>query len=98
MDVSIRTPHGEMPAYLRRPAGEGPWPGIVVIHDAVGMSHDLREHADWLAFEGFVAVAPHLFYWASGWKCLFAAMRDPARPIPELDAARAWLAERNDCT
>lgn len=98
MNVRIRTPRGEMPAYLSQPPGAGPWPGVVVIHDAAGVTRDLHSQADWLASEGFLALVPDLFSWGSRWRYLFAAIRDPAHPLPELDATRAWLVARGDCT
>src|SRR5690348_1285881 len=93
-EVLIRTPAGEMPAYLATPGGAVPWPGVVVIHDFAGMSHDLRHQADWLAGEGYLAAAPDLYYWGSRLRCLWTIMRGvtagQGRTVADIDAARDW--------
>jgi carboxymethylenebutenolidase len=52
LKVEIQTGQGLMPAYCAVPTTPPPWPGVVVIHDFTGMSHDLRAQADWLANGG----------------------------------------------
>jgi carboxymethylenebutenolidase len=97
-DVEIPTRRGGMPAYLATPGGEGPWPGVVVIHDALGMSTEVRSQADWLAGERYLAVAPNLYYWGRRIRCLISTVRLGERPLGDLDAARRWLAEHHRCT
>ena len=88
-DVEIPTKSGPMPGYLATPDGAGPFPGVVVIHDVMGMSPDVRHQADWLASEGFVAVAPDFFHWGHKVMCIrtvFSNMR--ARRGPGLRRCR----------
>ncbi|OOK64368.1 dienelactone hydrolase family protein [Mycobacterium kansasii] len=40
--IDIDTPAGTIDALLSVPTGEGPWPGVVVVHDAVGYAPTTR--------------------------------------------------------
>jgi carboxymethylenebutenolidase len=99
----LRYPGGtqNLNAYLATPIGEGPWPGVVVIMDALGLGDDIREQADRLAAAGYLAFAPDL-YSGRGLRCVAATLRasrsgsGPA--YADIEAARRWLEHREDCT
>ncbi|MGH7748960.1 MAG: dienelactone hydrolase family protein [Candidatus Dormibacteria bacterium] len=101
-ELTLPTAAGELRAHLAEPAGDGPWPGVVVIHDALGMSADLVRQAGWLAGAGYLAVAPDLFSWGHRAVCLQATFRDlltrHGRTFDRIDSVRGWLAGREDCT
>jgi carboxymethylenebutenolidase len=91
----------ELNAYLARPRGAGPWPGVVVIMDALGLSDDIRMAADRLAAAGYLAIAPDL-YSGRGLRCVVATIKasrsGSGEAYDDIEAARSWLAAREDCT
>ncbi len=48
-------------AYLATPSGT-PKGGVVVIQEIFGVNADIKETANWLAGEGYLALAPDLFW------------------------------------
>lgn len=57
--------------YLAYPSGSGPFPGVVVIHEAYGLNDDIRDIARRLANEGYAALAVDLFAGRSQVICMF---------------------------
>jgi carboxymethylenebutenolidase len=49
---------GQMRGYLVRPAGPGPFPAVLVIHENRGLNPYIEDVARRAAVEGFVALAP----------------------------------------
>lgn len=89
-----------LPASLALPPGSGPWPAVVVIHEALGLNDDIRRIAGRFAANGYVALAPDLLDGLGPRPfCLvrFArgiGRRSTGRPYQQLAAARTWLAAR----
>ena len=48
-------------AYYARPEGAGPFPGVVVIHEAYGLNENIKDIARRFAREGYAALAVDLF-------------------------------------
>lgn len=48
-------------AYVARPTGAGPHPGLLVLHEIFGLKDDIKGVADRLANAGYVAMAVDLF-------------------------------------
>jgi carboxymethylenebutenolidase len=102
-DISYPVGDGSIPGYLAvPPATPGPWPGVVVIHEAFGLNDDIRAKADEFAARGYLALAPDLFDGKSWIRCIRAAFSQlragRGAAFDVLDAAREFLADRPDCT
>jgi carboxymethylenebutenolidase len=96
-EVQVPGRHGQMPGYLALPTGDGVrHPGVIVLPEAFGLNDDIRSHADRLAAEGYVVLAPDLYHWASKMRCIastFASLaRGSGRAFDEIESAREWVA------
>jgi carboxymethylenebutenolidase len=72
--VDVPTPDGVADAYLARPDDQ-PHPGVLFIMDAFGLRPAIFEMADRIAADGYVVLAPNVFYRAG---------RAPVAPAPDL--------------
>lgn len=58
---------GKMRGYLVKPAGDGPFPAVLVVHENRGLNPHIEDVARRAAVEGFVALAPDGLYPAGGY-------------------------------
>jgi carboxymethylenebutenolidase len=59
--IVIESPDGTFLAYISRPASL-PAPAVVVLQELFGVNADIRATCDELAAQGFIAIAPDLFW------------------------------------
>lgn len=82
----------DLPAYRAVPSGEGPWPALVLVHEAFGLDDEMRRHADHLATMGYLVLAPDLLARGRRVVCLaqtFRALRaGRGRAFDDIEAAR----------
>lgn len=88
--------------YVARPQGTGPWPGVVIVHEAYGLDDVMRRQADRLAAAGYLALLPDLYSDGGALRCVLRTMRTlvtgHGRALYDIEAARQWLLRQGDCT
>ena len=85
--------------HLSIPSGEGPFPGVVVLQDAFGLTPELRGICEYLAENGFLAHAPSLYQRGRCVQQVFRGLlRDEGPVYDRIERARDVLAARPDCT
>jgi carboxymethylenebutenolidase len=88
--------------YMAVPEGAGPFPAVILIHEWNGLVDRVREVADALAAEGYVALAADLFGGRTGTNAdenmalVNEVMGDSATMIANLNAAVDYLRARPD--
>jgi carboxymethylenebutenolidase len=89
-------------AVLAVPEGQGPWPGVVLVHEAYGVNEVMRRQVAQVASLGYAALMPDLFSDGGARRCLtatFRALRAGEGPaFVDIDSARSFLTARDDST
>ncbi|HXG42333.1 MAG TPA: dienelactone hydrolase family protein [Dehalococcoidia bacterium] len=86
----------EMPGYLARPEGGGPFPGVIVVQEWWGIDEHIQDVCRRFAREGYVALAPDLYRGKvtrepnEAQKLMMSL--DMPRAVKELARAADWLA------
>lgn len=89
-------------AILETPTTPGPWPGVVMIHEAFGLEEVMQRQAKRLAAAGFLTLAVDLYSAGGAKRCLVPTMtsmlRGHGKAFTDIEVARSWLVESPDCT
>ncbi len=90
--------------YLAVPAGSGPFPAVILVHEWNGVVDRIRQMADALAAEGYLAFAADLYRGRTGsnrdenMALVRETQADPQAIIDNLNVAAAFLRARSDVT
>jgi carboxymethylenebutenolidase len=100
--IEIDTPAGPIDALLDIPDGQGPWPGVVVIHDALGYGPDKESINRRVAAAGYLALTPNMYARGGRVRCVPKVMRElltqRGRSLDDIMAAREHLKGLPECT
>lgn len=104
MQTRIPVTDGAIDGYLAVPdeAGTTPRPGVVLVHDAMGINEDTRNITDRFAASGYLAITPDLYSRGGRLRCVKTVftemMAGRGRAYDDIEAARQVLTGRADCT
>jgi carboxymethylenebutenolidase len=93
--IAINTPDGPIDALLNMPDGRGPFPAVVLVHDAIGYRPDNERISRKVAAAGYIAITPNLFARGGMARCVTRVMRElltqRGRALHDILAARDHL-------
>jgi carboxymethylenebutenolidase len=82
-------------AYVAQPAGEGPFPVVIMIHEFFGLNAAITSMADGLSAAGYMVVAPDTFRGStSSWipRAIYQVSTNaPQQVNADLDSVYAWI-------
>jgi carboxymethylenebutenolidase len=82
-------------AYVAKPAEEGPFPTVIMIHEFFGLNESIVSKADLLAQEGYFVIAPDTFRGSTtAWipRAIYQVITSQQADVnADLDSVYAWL-------
>lgn len=100
--IQMDTPAGPIDALLDIPDGQAPFPGVVVVHDAIGYGPDKELISTHIAAAGYIALTPNLFARGGRARCITRVMRElltkRGRSLDDVLAARDHLQSLPQCS
>ena len=98
--ASFQSGRRQLDGYIAYPEGDGPFPGIILIHEIFGLNGNMKDISRRFAAQGYVALAVNLFAGRDRAICMFRVMSglllNPLnnRGIHDLKAALTFLSEQ----
>lgn len=100
--IELATHDGPIEALLDMPDDPGPWPGVVVIHDAIGYRSDMQAISERVAAAGYLALSPNLYSRGGRARCITRVFRElltqRGRALDDIMAARTHLLGMPQCS
>jgi carboxymethylenebutenolidase len=100
--IQIETPAGPIDALLGVPDGTGPWPAVVVVHDAIGYAADNEAINARISAAGYLAISPNLYSRGGRARCITRVFREllskRGRALDDIIAARDHVLAMPECS
>lgn len=74
--ASVTVDSQEMGLYVARPTDSGTYPAVLVLQEAFGVNEHIQDVCQRFARQGYIAVAPDLFYRRGPWTTITYGLRD----------------------
>ncbi|MFM6962919.1 MAG: dienelactone hydrolase family protein [Micrococcales bacterium] len=92
----------ELNGVIAVPDGDGPWPGVIMVHEVFGIDEAMRAQMTRLASAGYLVLMPDLFSRGGARKCLTATFKaltaGQGKAFDDVESAKLMLAARSDTT
>jgi carboxymethylenebutenolidase len=92
----------ELDGMISIPDGEGPWPGVVMVHEVFGIDENMLSQMKRLTESGYVVMMPNLYSRGGARKCLTATFRALAsgtgQAFQDIQDSKELLQSRKDVT